>query len=170
MRPLVWVVDDSPTDATRAAQALSQACEVRVFSDGSSALEELATSSPPDVLVLDWVMPGVSGIEVVRFMRSDDGPASRVPVLLLTVRHEPEQIAEGLAAGANDFLSKPYHEDELRARVASLVRTSQLVERVARAEENVRTLLRHAPDALFVIDAQARVSFANEAAGRLFHR
>jgi signal transduction histidine kinase len=170
VRPLVWVVDDSATDAARAAQALSPTCDVRVFADGSIALEQLATSSPPEAMVLDWVMPGVSGIEVVHFMRSSGGPLSRVPVLLLTVRHEPEQIAEGLAAGANDFLSKPYHEQELHSRVAALVRTAQLVERVHRAEENVRTLLLHAPDALVVIEAQAQITFANEAAGQLFHR
>lgn len=170
MRPHVWVVDDSATDAARAALALASTCEVRVFADGSSALEELATSSPPDVLVLDWMMPGVTGIEVVRFMRSDGGPPSRVPVLLLTVRHAPDQVAEGLSAGANDFLSKPFHEDELRARVTALIRTAQLVERVQRAEENVRALLLHAPDALVVIDGQAVITFANEAAGQLFHR
>jgi signal transduction histidine kinase len=170
VRPHVWVVDDSATDAARAARALATDFEVRVFTDGASALEQLTTTSPPEVLVLDWVMPGVSGIEVVHFMRSQGGSLPRVPVLLLTSRHLPEQIVEGLTAGANDYLSKPYHEEELRARTAALVRTSQILERLHRAEENVRTLLLHAPDALVVIDAQTVITFANEAAGQLFHR
>lgn len=132
-------------------------------------LEQLAVERPPppDVLVLDWVMPGISGIEVVRFMRAE-GKVPQVPVLLLTARGEPRQIVEGLSAGANDYLAKPYHDEELRARVASLVRTSQLLDRALKAEESVKTLLAHAPDALVVIDAQGKVTYANEEAARLF--
>lgn len=123
MRPLVWVVDDSPLDLEHARRAIGDVCETRAFTDGSSVIEQLATTRPPppDVLVLDWVMPGVSGIEVVRFMRAE-GQLPQVPVLLLTARGEPQQIVEGLSAGANDYLAKPYHDEELRARVAALLR------------------------------------------------
>jgi signal transduction histidine kinase len=163
---LIWVVDDSQLDLQRAERALSHEFDVRTFRDGSAALEHLASSPPPDVLVLDWVMPGVSGIEVIRFMRATGGRMAAVPVLLLTMRSRPEQIAEGLDAGANDYLAKPYADEELRARVASLVRTSQLLERAAMAEETVRTLLANAPDALLVVDAQGKVTYANSEAER----
>lgn len=169
VRPLVWVVDDSPLDLEHARRAIEGVCETRAFGDSAQVLELLATERPPppDVLVLDWVMPGVSGIEVVRFMRSE-GKLPQIPVLLLTARGEPRQIVEGLSAGANDYLAKPYHDEELRARVAALVRTSRLLDRAVKAEESVRVLLANAPDALLVVDAQGRITFANDEAGRLF--
>ena len=62
---VVWIVDDSPLDAERARRVLGSSCRVEVFSDGSAALERLASASrEPDVMVLDWVMPGVSGVDV----------------------------------------------------------------------------------------------------------
>jgi signal transduction histidine kinase len=169
VRPLVWVVDDSPLDLEHARRAIADVCETRGFTNGASVLEHLATARPPppEVLVLDWVMPEVSGIEVVRFMRTE-GKLPQIPVLLLTARGEPQQIVEGLSAGANDYLAKPYHDEELRARVAALVRTSRLLDRALRAEENVRVLIANAPVALVVVDAQGRVTFANDEAGRLF--
>jgi two-component system phosphate regulon sensor histidine kinase PhoR len=169
VRPLVWVVDDSPLDLEHARAAIGDVCETRAFTDGSSVLEQLATARPPppDVLVLDWVMPGISGIEVVRFMRSE-GKLPQIPVLLLTARGEPQQIVEGLSAGANDYLAKPYHDEELRARVAALIRTSQLLDRALRAEESVRVLVANAPIALLVVDAQGIITFANEEAALLF--
>ncbi len=168
-RPLVWVVDDSPLDLQHAQRAIGDACETRGFTDGSAVLEQLATAHPPppEVLVLDWVMPGVSGIDVVRYMRSE-GRLPQIPVLLLTARGDPRQIVEGLSAGANDYLAKPYHDEELRARVTALIRTSRLLDRALKAEESVRVLLANAPDALVVIDAQGRITFANEEAERLF--
>jgi signal transduction histidine kinase len=168
VRPLVWVVDDSPLDLHRAERALGGTCDVRTFSDGSAVLEHLAHQSPPDVLVLDWVMPAVSGIEVVRFLRSDDGRLPAVPVLLLTAQHDTGQIVEGLDAGANDYLAKPYADEELRARVQSLHRTALLLERATKAEETVRTLLANAPDALLVVDAQGKITYVNAEAQRAF--
>lgn len=169
-RPLVWVVDDSPLDLQHAQRAIGDVCTTRGFRDGSAVLEHLASARPPllpEVLVLDWVMPDVTGIEVVRFMRAE-GKLPQIPVLLLTARGEPQQIVEGLSAGANDYLAKPYQDEELRARVAALVRTSRLLDRALQAEESVRVLLANGPDALVVVDAQGRVTFANEEARRLF--
>ncbi len=170
MRPLVWVVDDSPTDLEHAQRAIQNVCETRAFADGAAVLEQLATAHPPDVMVLDWVMPSVSGLDVVRFMRAQRGALPQVPVLLLTARGNPAQIVEGLDAGANDYLAKPYHDAELRARVAALLRNAQLLERAQEAEENVRALLAAAPDALLAVDAQGAVTFANDEAGRVFTR
>src|SRR5687767_11646670 len=101
-RPRVWIVDDSPLDVRRARTALEPDYELAELADGSAALERLAAEGPPDVLVLDWVMPGVSGLDVCRFLRSSPATdAARLPVLLLTVQEKVEQIVEGLQAGAN---------------------------------------------------------------------
>jgi signal transduction histidine kinase len=163
----VWIVDDSPLDAERALRVLQERHAVQVFSDGSAMLEHLASHPEPDVLVLDWVMPGVSGIEVCRFLRSGHNPQPRLSVLLLTMQTQTEQIVEGLEAGANDYLVKPYADPELRARVDALVRWNTLLERTQKAEASVLELLQHAPDPLISVGPEHRITFANVEAQRV---
>jgi two-component system phosphate regulon sensor histidine kinase PhoR len=167
-RPTVWVVDDSLVDRTWAQRALEQICDVELFTDGSAVLEALGHRQPPAVLVLDWVMPGITGIEVVEFLRSARGQLPQVPVLLLTSQNEPEQVVQGLTAGANDYVAKPYRPEELQARVSALVRSAELLERATRAEQSLRVLLANAPDAFVAVDARGRLTFANDEAGRVF--
>jgi two-component system phosphate regulon sensor histidine kinase PhoR len=159
--PVVWIVDDSPLDAERARRVLQGQHVVQVFNDGSSMLEHLSSHGPPDVLVLDWVMPGVSGIEVCRFLRAGTAAQSQLAILLLTMQTQTEQIVEGLQAGANDYLVKPYADPELRARVDALVRWNGLLDRTQKAEARVRELLQYAPDPMLSIDLQNRITFAN---------
>jgi signal transduction histidine kinase len=161
----VWVVDDSPLDAERARRVLADTCRVEVFRDGSAALERLAAvTAPPDVMVLDWVMPGVSGVDVCRFLRSAEGGHPEVGILLLTTHRHTEQIVEGLSAGANDFLAKPYADAELLARVHALLRSRQLLERAEQAEALSFRLLELAPDALIAIDEARDIRFVNATA------
>jgi signal transduction histidine kinase len=161
----VWVVDDSALDAERARRVLGDECLVQVFTDGSAALERLASEpAPPDVMVLDWVMPGVSGVDVCRFLRSAEGGHPEVGILLLTTHRQTEQIVEGLSAGANDFLAKPYADAELLARVHALLRSRELLERAVQAEALSFRLLEMAPDALIAIDDARNIRFVNETA------
>lgn len=165
---VVWVVDDSPLDAELARRVLSPEHVVEVFQDGSAALERLASlpalASAPDVIVLDWVMPGVTGVDVCRYLRSAEGGHPQVGVLLLTTHRHTEQIVEGLSAGANDYLAKPYADAELLARVNALLRTRQLIERAERAEALSFRLLQTAPDALIALDDTRAIRFANDTA------
>jgi two-component system phosphate regulon sensor histidine kinase PhoR len=87
-------------------------------------------------------------------------------ILLLTARQQTEQIVEGLSAGANDYLEKPYAEAELRARVANLLRGKALLERAERAEVALRELLDSTPDLLLVVDIAGNVTYANPEAER----
>lgn len=162
----VWVVDDSPLDAERARRVLADRYQVRVFEDGSAMLEHLSTHAAPTVLILDWVMPGVSGIEVCHFLRSGALARPELAILLLTMQTDTQQIVEGLAAGANDYLVKPYADPELRARVDALVRSNNLLERAQKAEASVLQLLENAPDPLISVDHQQRVSYVNAEAQR----
>jgi signal transduction histidine kinase len=166
----VWVVDDSPLDAQRARRVLEIPYEVEVFADGSAMLEHLASHRPPDVLVLDWVMPGISGIEVCRFLRTSGSVGTQLAILLLTMQTQTDDIVEGLAAGANDYLVKPYADPELRARVDALVRWNGLLERAQKAEASVLQLLEHAPDPLISVDRQRRISYVNGEAQRVLGR
>ncbi|HEX5659912.1 MAG TPA: ATP-binding protein [Polyangiales bacterium] len=161
---VVWVVDDSRLDVERARRVLARDYDVQTFDDGSAALEAVAAGANPDVIVLDWVMPGVSGVDVCRFLRATGPHTQKIGVLLLTVQRDTEQIVEGLSAGANDFLAKPFEDEELRARVASLLRTRDLVDGLERAQHENRKLLESAPDPFLVVDSSGQLTFANELA------
>jgi signal transduction histidine kinase len=169
-RTNVWIVDDSPLDAERARLVLDGQYDVQVFGDGSAVLEQLSSQAPPDVLVLDWVMPGVSGIEVCRFLRSTLRPQRQLAILLLTTQTQTQQIVEGLEAGANDYLVKPYADPELRARVDALVRSNALLERALKAEARVLELLEHSPDPLISVGPENRITFVNAEAQRMLGR
>ncbi len=135
--PVVWVVDDSPLEARAVLLALSPSCRVSVFTDGAMLLEALGHQPPPDVLVMDWEMPGLTGIEVCHYLRGS--PATQaLPVLLLTGHQDPEDVAEGLAAGANDYAFKPFRAGELTVRVHALVRWSRLHGQATAAHAHTR--------------------------------
>jgi PAS domain S-box-containing protein len=163
----VWIVDDNPIDAARARHAL-EAYDVRIFHDGSSALECLGSEPAPDVLVLDCIMPGISGLEVCRFLRSGAYVNSPLGIILLTAHRAVEQVVEGLSAGADDYVSKPYEDEELRARVMAQIRSREVLERAIEAEEMNRRLLESAPDAMLAIDGEGRLRFANQEACTMF--
>lgn len=89
-------------------------------SDGNEALA-VAQAYRPDVIVLDWLMPGISGVEVARRLRAVDA----TPILMLTARDAVEDRVEGLDSGADDYLVKPFAPAELLARLRALLRRSE---------------------------------------------
>ncbi|HEY4105539.1 MAG TPA: response regulator [Polyangiaceae bacterium] len=131
---LVWVVDDSQLEREMARRMLGEHHEVEVFTDGHSMLERVATGSRPDVLVLDWHMPEMSGLEICRFLRQTHDEAS-LPILVLTATGGQDELLAGLAAGANDFVTKLFDPAELRLRVATLVRLRRIEQASRRARE-----------------------------------
>ena len=94
--------------------------EVVRTADGEEALL-LAEESPPDIVILDWMIEGVSGIEVCRRLRRREGTAN-VPIIMLTARGEEADRVRGLETGADDYVTKPFSPRELVARVAAVLR------------------------------------------------
>jgi signal transduction histidine kinase len=139
-RAVVWILDDSPMEAAMARQALASNYEVQTFVDGSTLLERMAAGPCPNVLVLDWQLPGLSGIEVCRFLRVARDEME-LPILMLTAYGHKSDLVDGLGAGANDYLTKPYDAPELAARVATLAKISLLHEKARRAERRSADLL-----------------------------
>ncbi|HTV22118.1 MAG TPA: ATP-binding protein [Polyangiaceae bacterium] len=139
----VWVVDDSPLQLEACRAALVSHFEVQVFTSGNAALEQIGAGVLPEVMVLDWHMPDLSGVEVCRFIRGQYDQAS-LPVLILTASGKDDNLVEALAAGANDFVQKPVSDVEVQARVSGLVRMAaahaQLLEvqRTLRVEAEFR--------------------------------
>ena len=117
MRILV-VEDDCVAAAVLSKGLREHTYAVDVAADGSTALEQ-ASINDYDLIVLDILMPGISGLEVCRRLRAEGIAA---PILMLTARGEPDQRVEGLDVGADDYLAKPYHFPELLARVRALLR------------------------------------------------
>lgn len=152
----VWIVEDSPLEAEMARRPLAQDFRVELFADGAAMLERLSTSGPPHVLVLDWRLPGMSGIEVLRFVRGTLDETA-LPILMLTVQHGKSEIVEGLSAGANDYLAKPYDDAELVARVTALYRLRRLTDELRAQREQQAKLL------LVAREASARAEQANRA-------
>ena len=88
--------------------------EIELAADGQEALYRLESDAQPDALVLDVLMPGVDGLEVARTIRRS---GNRLPILMLTARTQVEDRVEGLDAGADDYLTKPFALEELLARL-----------------------------------------------------
>jgi two-component system response regulator MprA len=115
----ILVVDDEPAVRAALERALAlERYEVEVAADGREALERLAVA-PPDAMVLDVAMPGIDGLEVCRRLRA---AGDRTPVLMLTARDAVDDRVEGLDAGADDYLVKPFALRELQARLRALLR------------------------------------------------
>lgn len=168
-RRTLWVVDDSSTDAERVRRLFANELEVVIFKDGPAALERLASGAFPDIMLLDWMMPGMSGIEVCKFLRSTGSANFQIPVILLTSRYGAEEVTQAFAVGANDYVSKPFIDEELRARVSSLLTTQSFLRRAEQAEADVRSLLATAPDPMFAINAQGEITFVNEEGQRILN-
>jgi DNA-binding response OmpR family regulator len=115
----ILVVEDEPVAAALLAKGLREhAYAVDVAADGASALEQAATNDY-DVMILDVLLPGMNGLQLCSRLRAEGVTA---PILMLTARGGPDQRVEGLDAGADDYLPKPYHFPELLARVRALLR------------------------------------------------
>jgi signal transduction histidine kinase/DNA-binding response OmpR family regulator len=116
----IWLLEDSRLEASVAERALSGEFDVEWFSDGETLIEQLAHRRPR-LLLLDAQLPGISGIEVCRFVRGRYDELT-MPVLFLTAYESQADVVEVLTAGANDYVRKPYDPAELRARARTLVR------------------------------------------------
>ncbi|HTH97086.1 MAG TPA: phosphate regulon transcriptional regulator PhoB [Stellaceae bacterium] len=124
MKPLVMIVEDEAALVTMLRYNLEkEGFDVCEASDGEEALLQI-TERQPDAVLLDWMLPLVSGIEVCRQIRRL--PASRnLPVLMLTARGEEGDKIRGLNSGADDYITKPFSPSELIARLRAVIRRAR---------------------------------------------
>ena len=119
VRPQVLVVDDEPSIVDAVATALRyEGFDVREASNGRAALAA-AQENPPDLVVLDVMLPDLDGLEVTRRLRAD---GIRVPVLFLTARDSVEDKVAGLTVGGDDYVTKPFSLAEIVARIRAILR------------------------------------------------
>jgi anti-anti-sigma factor len=154
----VLVADDNADMRDYIVRLLAPVHEVRAVSDGRAALEA-ALADPPDLVVSDVMMPELDGLGLLGELRADPRTA-RVPVVLLSARAGQEAAVEGLAAGADDYLVKPFSAQELLARVDAHL---QLGRARREAEERFTAMADLAPALIWVADAEGRRVFLNAA-------
>jgi two-component system cell cycle response regulator len=135
----ILVVDDNEHNLELIQAYLDElGGDVRVARDGSAALESIA-ASPPDIVLLDIMMPRMSGYQVCE--RIKQNPSTRdIPVVMVTALNEVGDVERAVDAGADDFLTKPVNKLELLTRVRSLLKVRAMKRELDRAQAEVRQL------------------------------
>jgi len=139
----VLIAEDDQVSQRILSRALENfGYEVMVADNGVQALNELQNHDSPALAILDWMMPGMDGVEVCRLVRATD--KSPPPyIILLTAKETKESIVQGLQSGANDYVVKPFDFNELRARVQVGERMVNLQEELASRVRDLEAALAH---------------------------
>ncbi len=138
-KPVLLVVDDTMSNLELAGLILGSDHEVLVATDGQQAVA-LATAEQPDLILMDVMMPVMDGLEACRRLKAD--PRTReIPVIFLTALTDTEALVKGFHAGGVDYVGKPFHPEELQARVATHVA-------LKRSQDRERALVKELENAL----------------------
>jgi len=120
----ILVVEDEDAIREMLVMVLEQASlSVIAVASAEEAQNSLADNSRPDLILLDWMLPGISGVELARRLKTDD-LFKTLPIILLTARGEEEDKVRGLEIGADDYMTKPFSPKELIARIKAVLRRS----------------------------------------------
>jgi two-component system phosphate regulon response regulator PhoB len=117
---ILIVEDEEPLQVLLRYNFEAEGYRVRAASSGEE-VHLMVAEEPPDLIILDWMLPGLSGIEICRRLRARTA-TRRIPILMLTARGEESERVRGLATGADDYVVKPFSVPELMARVRSILR------------------------------------------------
>ena len=168
--PVVLVADDNADIRHYVARLLGERYTVRSAADGTSALAS-ARERRPDLVLTDVMMPRLDGFGLLRALRADPDTCD-VPVILLSARAGEESRVEGMEAGADDYLIKPFSARELLARVAAHLQIARMrrdaAEAARRRGAQFQALLHHAPVGVYLVDAELRLREVNPIALPLF--
>ncbi len=162
---LLIIDDDRPSRALLQQLLRKDNYRLEFAEDGETGLT-LASQLQPDLILLDVVMPGMDGFEVCRRLRQDPNLAE-VPVLMLTALEDHQSRLTGLEAGADDFISKPYHVAELRARVRTVVRLNRY-RRIRNERDRFGWVVENVEHGYLLVDPQGRLLYANSKARGIF--
>lgn len=135
----ILIVDDEPFNLDLLEQELMEDYEVVTAKDGEKAIAQ-ANSEDPDLILMDWNMPGMSGIDAVRRLRQFDAHKT-TPIFMLTAQSSMENQVEGLDAGADDYILKPFDPDDLHARIRSGLRIGKLQKELAKERNDLQQAL-----------------------------
>ncbi|MFQ4140648.1 ATP-binding protein [Chlorogloeopsis sp. ULAP02] len=175
----ILLVDDNADMRDYVKRLLSSSYQVEAVGDGMAALQAISDHLP-DLVLSDVMMPRLDGFGLLKALRSDDR-TRELPIILLSARAGEEAQIEGLEAGADDYLIKPFSAKELLARVRAHLEMAQLRQETAQREQVLRTeaetardqvhnILESITDAFVAFDYQWRYTYVNQAAAQLLGR
>jgi DNA-binding response OmpR family regulator len=121
MKPKVLIVDDDPINIELLEGYLSKDYDILKAHDGSEAII-IVDKNPPDIILLDLMMPGINGYKVCKILK-DDTKTNHIPIVIVTSLRETEDRNKAIEAGADDFITKPFDIIELSVRVKAHLRT-----------------------------------------------
>lgn len=160
--PLILIVDDIEANRDTLRELLEPyEYQLVEASDGATALK-IAAQTPPDLVLLDVMMPGMDGFEVCRRLRADSELAE-IPVVLVTALDDHSSRLAGIEAGADDFVTKPINRAELRARVRTITRLNRY-RRIQEQHKQFQWVIEHAGDGYILINPSDEIVFANACA------
>jgi DNA-binding response OmpR family regulator len=155
----VLIADDEPLGQETLAALLSPLAYQLIFASNGAEVLRVATATPPDLILLDVMMPGMDGFEVCRRLR-EYPPLADVPVIMLTALDDRDSRLRGIEAGADDFVSKPYDRMELRARVRTITRLNRY-RRLVSERAKFEWVVEHSDDGYLMVEASGAISYAN---------
>lgn len=121
MAATILVVEDEPAIQELISYNLEQAGHRALQADNAEKAFDLVQNALPDLILLDWMLPGISGVEFARRLRADKRTRT-IPIIMLTARSEEQDKLTGLETGADDYVTKPFSPRELNARVKAVLR------------------------------------------------
>lgn len=163
-KPKILVVDDEPLSVELLEDILSKDYDVVTAFDGNEALFKVEQTFP-DLILLDIMMPGMSGYEVCKKLKSDE-KTMPIPIVMVTVLKEKEDRIKAIEAGADDFLSKPVDIYELSARVKSLLRVKQYYDALMEEQERLlifKSALNSMDDCVIITNMSGDIKYVNPA-------
>jgi two-component system phosphate regulon response regulator PhoB len=119
----ILIVEDEPAIREMVVMSLERAGYEMVQAASAEEAEQVLANGLPALILLDWMLPGMSGIELARRLRRDDYTRD-VPIIMLTARSEEDDRIRGLEVGADDYMAKPFSTRELQARIKAVLRRS----------------------------------------------
>ncbi|MCK5064442.1 MAG: response regulator transcription factor [Candidatus Fermentibacteraceae bacterium] len=141
MRILI-VDDDLSTRSTLASILIKCGHDVEMVSSGEEAWTVISQPDAPRLILLDWLMPGMNGLDLLKRIRSMDGD-NPFYIIMLTVKDNKEDIVEGLDCGTDDYITKPFYPEELRARINAGQRIIEMQSRLMSQANDLRNSLDH---------------------------
>lgn len=148
-RPRVLIIDDNADMREYLTRLLAPFYELKVAVEGQQALT-MIKADPPDLVISDVMMPGIDGFELLTLLRSEAATRA-IPFLLLSARAGEDAVLQGLQAGADDYLIKPFSARELLARVQARLEISRLLREIEQARRQLYDLLQQAPAVICIL-------------------
>ncbi len=177
----ILIVDDTPANISLLTEMLElKNYQVLAAGDGERAIK-IAGHIKPDLILLDIMMPGMNGFETCQVLKSEEG-TRHIPVVFISAKSEMEDMLMGFSVGGADYINKPFHEEEVYARIKSLIDVQQLNKQLMASEarltklvqenkeqaERLDKIVSHIGDGILQVDAQGNIEFVNPAVSELF--